>query len=80
MKLFCHTYVPSVARSYKRILNFSGTHTNKIEHDPENRNGDEDLELPLFGMFTLLKATNNFSMYKKLGEGGFGPVNKVYIL
>ncbi|KAJ0869926.1 putative protein kinase RLK-Pelle-DLSV family [Helianthus annuus] len=53
-----------------------GTHTNMIEHDPENRNGDEDLELPLFGMFTLLKATNNFSMYNKLGEGGFGPVYK----
>ncbi|KAJ0688486.1 putative protein kinase RLK-Pelle-DLSV family [Helianthus annuus] len=37
---------------------------------------DEDLELPLFGLSTLLKATNNFSMNNKLGEGGFGPVHK----
>ncbi|MFS7984587.1 putative non-specific serine/threonine protein kinase [Helianthus anomalus] len=37
---------------------------------------DEDLELPLFGLSALLKATNNFSMNNKLGEGGFGPVHK----
>ncbi|XP_076887176.1 G-type lectin S-receptor-like serine/threonine-protein kinase At4g27290 isoform X1 [Bidens hawaiensis] len=37
---------------------------------------DEDLELPLFGLSTILKATNNFSVNKKLGEGGFGPVYK----
>ncbi|KAI7737099.1 hypothetical protein M8C21_031781 [Ambrosia artemisiifolia] len=54
-----------------------GTPTNMYEHDTENTNGDEDLELPLFGLLTLLKATNNFSMNNKLGEGGFGPVYKV---
>ncbi|KAK9050475.1 hypothetical protein SSX86_030554 [Deinandra increscens subsp. villosa] len=37
---------------------------------------DEKLELPLFGLSTILKATNNFSMDNKLGEGGFGPVYK----
>ncbi|KAJ0684559.1 putative protein kinase RLK-Pelle-DLSV family [Helianthus annuus] len=37
---------------------------------------NEDLELPLFGLSTLLKATNNFSINNKLGEGGFGPVYK----
>ncbi|KAI3809971.1 hypothetical protein L1987_19576 [Smallanthus sonchifolius] len=37
---------------------------------------DEDLELPLFGLSTILKATNNFSINNKLGEGGFGPVYK----
>ncbi|KAI7737795.1 hypothetical protein M8C21_011970, partial [Ambrosia artemisiifolia] len=38
--------------------------------------GDEDLELPLFGLSRILKATNNFSVNNKLGEGGFGPVYK----
>lgn len=37
----------------------------------------EDMELPLFDLATIAKATNNFSFNKKLGEGGFGPVYKV---
>ncbi|XP_017980499.1 PREDICTED: G-type lectin S-receptor-like serine/threonine-protein kinase At4g27290 [Theobroma cacao] len=36
----------------------------------------EDMELPLFDLATIAKATNNFSFNKKLGEGGFGPVYK----
>ncbi|KAK9906148.1 hypothetical protein M0R45_002853 [Rubus argutus] len=34
----------------------------------------EDLELPLFNISTIASATDNFSDYMKLGEGGFGPV------
>ncbi|KAI7737794.1 hypothetical protein M8C21_011969 [Ambrosia artemisiifolia] len=52
------------------------TPKNELGHDPENRSGDEDLELPLFGLSTLLIATNDFSVDNKLGEGGFGPVYK----
>uniref|UniRef100_A0A251T959 Receptor-like serine/threonine-protein kinase n=2 Tax=Helianthus annuus TaxID=4232 RepID=A0A251T959_HELAN len=52
------------------------TPRNELRHDPENRSGDEDLELPLFGLSTLHRATNNFSTNNKLGEGGFGPVYK----
>ncbi|CAM8903711.1 unnamed protein product [Rhodiola kirilowii] len=37
---------------------------------------DSDLDLPLFDMETVSKATNNFSVENKLGEGGFGPVYK----
>ncbi|KAI3769204.1 hypothetical protein L6452_00304 [Arctium lappa] len=37
---------------------------------------DNDLDLPLFSLSTLLGATNNFSFNNKLGEGGFGPVYK----
>ncbi|WRX29119.1 Protein kinase domain - like 10 [Theobroma cacao] len=37
----------------------------------------EDMELPLFDLATIAKATNNFSFNKKLGEGGFGPVYKL---
>lgn len=59
------------------ILGTSRNNRNVFGHDPENRSGDEDLELPLFGLCTIHKATNNFSMKNKLGEGGFGPVYKV---
>ncbi|XP_022877635.1 G-type lectin S-receptor-like serine/threonine-protein kinase SD1-1 [Olea europaea var. sylvestris] len=37
---------------------------------------EKDLDLPLFGLYTISKATNNFSIDNKLGEGGFGPVYK----
>ncbi|KAH9803117.1 G-type lectin S-receptor-like serine/threonine-protein kinase [Citrus sinensis] len=35
-----------------------------------------DLELPLFELATIVSATNKFSINKKLGQGGFGPVYK----
>ncbi|KAL8237914.1 hypothetical protein R6Q59_018995 [Mikania micrantha] len=54
----------------------TGRPRNESTHDPEDRNGDEDLELPQFSLPTILAATNNFSMSAKLGEGGFGPVYK----
>ncbi|KAI3457036.1 hypothetical protein Pfo_013699 [Paulownia fortunei] len=37
---------------------------------------DEDLELPIYDLSTVTKATNSFSTSNKLGEGGFGPVYK----
>ena len=52
-----------------------------MEHNSkggENNEGQEHLELPLFDLDTLLNATNNFSSDNKLGEGGFGPVYKVW--
>ncbi|KAL3503313.1 hypothetical protein ACH5RR_037762 [Cinchona calisaya] len=36
----------------------------------------KDLELPLFDLSRIIKATNNFSSDNKLGEGGYGPVYK----
>ncbi|KAI9093213.1 hypothetical protein K1719_027227 [Acacia pycnantha] len=43
----------------------------------ENSEGQEDdLDLPLFDMSTIVIATDNFSVNKKVGEGGFGPVYK----
>ncbi|KAL3626832.1 hypothetical protein CASFOL_029311 [Castilleja foliolosa] len=45
------------------------------EEGPEETN-DEDLELPIYDLATVSKATNNFSDDNKLGEGGFGPVYK----
>ncbi|KAL8463500.1 hypothetical protein ACS0TY_034231 [Phlomoides rotata] len=37
---------------------------------------NEELDLPLFDLSTISKATDNFSINNKLGEGGFGPVYK----
>ncbi|GMY37019.1 G-type lectin S-receptor-like serine/threonine-protein kinase At4g27290 [Fagus crenata] len=37
---------------------------------------EEDLELPLFDVYSIATATNNFSFTNKIGEGGFGPVYK----
>jgi hypothetical protein len=37
----------------------------------------QDFDLPFFSFSTLISATNDFSNYNKLGEGGFGPVYKV---
>ncbi|KAM0063416.1 putative protein kinase RLK-Pelle-DLSV family [Helianthus debilis subsp. tardiflorus] len=61
---------------YMKKQQHQGTPGKEWGHDPEYKGGDEDLELPLFGLSTLLTATNNFSTDNKLGEGGFGPVYK----
>ena len=43
----------------------------------KEESGQEDLELPIFDLATIVKATNDFSIDNKLGQGGFGPVYKV---
>ncbi|XP_044496992.1 G-type lectin S-receptor-like serine/threonine-protein kinase At1g11410 isoform X1 [Mangifera indica] len=35
-----------------------------------------DFDLPMFQLSTIVEATNNFSVDRKLGEGGFGSVYK----
>ncbi|KAK3003980.1 hypothetical protein RJ639_018171 [Escallonia herrerae] len=47
------------------------------QHSTERQK--EDLDLPLFDLTTLAKATNDFSLNNKLGEGGFGPVFKAKV-
>ncbi|XP_061346123.1 G-type lectin S-receptor-like serine/threonine-protein kinase At4g27290 [Gastrolobium bilobum] len=44
--------------------------------EEKHERGQEDLELPLFDLATIVNATDNFSTDNKLGEGGFGPVYK----
>ncbi|KAL8241143.1 hypothetical protein R6Q59_014498 [Mikania micrantha] len=41
-----------------------------------NENTKDDTELSSYSISTIAKATNNFSVNNKLGEGGFGPVYK----
>ncbi|KAJ9540082.1 hypothetical protein OSB04_026588 [Centaurea solstitialis] len=41
-----------------------------------NEDQKQDLELPLFSFSEIVKATDNFSINNKLGEGGFGAVYK----
>ena len=54
----------------------------KILHTPKQSftNGREngDLELPLFDFTTINYATDNFSIKNVLGQGGFGPLFKVF--
>ncbi|GLU09074.1 hypothetical protein SLE2022_259500 [Rubroshorea leprosula] len=46
------------------------------ENGKDNERQNEDMELPLFELDVISKATNEFSSHNKLGEGGFGPVYK----
>ncbi|KAJ9182789.1 hypothetical protein P3X46_006742 [Hevea brasiliensis] len=46
------------------------------ERDYTDERRERDFELPLFDLSTIANATDNFSEYNKLGEGGFGPVYK----
>ncbi|KAH6835700.1 S-locus lectin protein kinase family protein [Perilla frutescens var. hirtella] len=48
---------------------------NYVNNHP-NESHNKDIELPLFDLSTISKATDNFSFNNKLGEGGFGPVYK----
>ncbi|KAJ0101680.1 hypothetical protein Patl1_04495 [Pistacia atlantica] len=44
----------------------------------EKRKGE--IEVPLFDLATIAAATNNFSKANLIGEGGFGPVYKAWLL
>lgn len=67
--LYCNTQHPHIAGTSR--LNYVDNHL--------HRSRSKDIELPLFDLSTISKATDNFSINNKLGEGGFGPVYKVII-
>ncbi|CAA2977769.1 G-type lectin S-receptor-like serine threonine-kinase At4g27290 isoform X1 [Olea europaea subsp. europaea] len=49
------------------------------KNDPNGKtegSSSKDIELPLFDLSTISKATNNFSINNKLGQGGYGLVYK----
>ncbi|CAM0901833.1 unnamed protein product [Alopecurus aequalis] len=60
-----------------------GKHSRKVQNkhkllhtNGSDKLGKEDTELPSIGFEYILIATNNFSNYNMLGEGGFGKVYK----
>ncbi|KAI3675466.1 hypothetical protein L1987_85056 [Smallanthus sonchifolius] len=73
----CTAYANSnIIGSGSGCMLWFGIPGNEPGRDHENRSDDENLEIPLLGLSAILKATNNFSINNKLGEGGFGPVYK----
>ena len=60
------------------FLGSNATKKDKGRNDQELSREDVH-ELPLLSFSCILDSTNNFSLANKLGEGGFGPVYKVYI-
>lgn len=49
----------------------------KSDHGDEN--AEDELDLPIYDLNTLIIATDNFLDANKLGKGGFGSVYKVSI-
>ncbi|KAI4324153.1 hypothetical protein L6164_023715 [Bauhinia variegata] len=56
---------------YMRRRKFKET---ALSREKEDEAAHEAMELPFFNFATIANATNDFSIDKKLGEGGFGPV------
>jgi len=48
-------------------------------HDHVQRDDSLDGDLPIIPLTVIHQSTNYFSESSKLGEGGFGPVYKVYL-
>ncbi|XP_027354350.1 G-type lectin S-receptor-like serine/threonine-protein kinase At4g27290 [Abrus precatorius] len=61
---------------YRGIFSYQVLKTEKNLSTEKKHEGQEDFELPFFDLATVINATNDFSIDKKLGEGGFGPVYK----
>ncbi|XP_071696554.1 G-type lectin S-receptor-like serine/threonine-protein kinase At4g27290 [Rutidosis leptorrhynchoides] len=47
-----------------------------IDKDHKNSSNTANIELPVFSLSEILRATDNFSVNNLLGEGGFGSVYK----
>ncbi|KAI3496054.1 hypothetical protein L1887_38404 [Cichorium endivia] len=61
----------------KKKKNGRGYWTHTLNKDHTSADHVENLdELPFFSLHKIAKATNNFHIDNKIGEGGFGPVYK----
>ncbi|CAL5402910.1 unnamed protein product [Camellia sinensis] len=63
------------ARNKRKLKRVGMTRFNP-ERNYNDENDRKDIELPLFDFATISKATDDFSISNKIGEGGFGPVYK----
>ncbi|KAG8658092.1 G-type lectin S-receptor-like serine/threonine-protein kinase At4g27290 isoform X3 [Manihot esculenta] len=59
---------------YKRKTKSPEQTANNTHNNQNNNYQNEDFELPLFELSTIVNSTDNFSVNNKIGEGGFGPV------
>ena len=48
-----------------------------LERDHKDSSQKGSIDVPLYSLSKVSRATDNFSDDNKLGEGGFGPVYKV---
>ena len=63
----------------KLILILAERIENNVMIDQNIEGQSEDMEVPFFTLATIVIATNNFSSYDKLGEGGFGLVKIIKV-
>ncbi|KAI3520125.1 hypothetical protein L1887_09349 [Cichorium endivia] len=68
-------YAISIKRKRSYMKN-RGRRVHSIDRQYSTDVEKEDLELNFLSLSIIAKATNNFSVDNKLGEGGFGPVYK----
>ncbi|XP_061337978.1 G-type lectin S-receptor-like serine/threonine-protein kinase At4g27290 isoform X2 [Gastrolobium bilobum] len=55
-------------------IRMATSETEKTFEENKDEGHEEDLDLPFFDFATIVRATNDFSSDKRLGQGGFGPV------
>ncbi|KAK3228031.1 hypothetical protein Dsin_007893 [Dipteronia sinensis] len=60
----------------RKLRNQGKTHNSCDINDNNEESKTNDMELLIFDLNTIAKATDNFADKNKLGEGGFGPVYK----
>ncbi|KAK1379905.1 Receptor-like serine/threonine-protein kinase [Heracleum sosnowskyi] len=75
-ELHYHYEIVDASVTIRKMITLFGIRKLHSKNDGGNRNGEEDLELPLFEFTTLAAAFGGFPTNSKLGEGGFGPVHK----
>ncbi|XP_024962052.1 G-type lectin S-receptor-like serine/threonine-protein kinase At4g27290 isoform X1 [Cynara cardunculus var. scolymus] len=75
LQVILSTVIPVLLLGFALIL-YAWRNMKKSHLKFEDEDQKQDLELPLFSLSKIVKATSNFSINNKLGQGGFGAVYK----